>query len=141
METAAVESSNVARIGYADGVLRVEFRNGAIYHYGATPEEHAALMASASKGRWVRDNLSFRRAVRQERTAPPGVISQENRTLHSFDRDDECCGPRLAKAAEAGRLEVVDKWTCCRCGCEFSAVTVGDIKSWQPVPMIEVFHP
>jgi hypothetical protein len=143
METVPVESSNIARIGYSYGVLRIEFRSGAVYDYEATPAEHAALMASPTKSRWVRENLSFRRAVRQERTATaetPGVISPESSTLHSFE-PDECCGPHLTKAAASGRLEVVDKWTCQRCGCEFRAIMVGDIKSWQPVPMIEVFRP
>lgn len=159
METYPVESTNVARIGYADGILRVEFHGGTTYDYRATPEEHAALMASPSKGRWVRRNLSFREAVRLERkeradsqSTPllikcAAAVSEHSqsegaaapRILHSFEQDDDCCGPRLAKAAESGKLDAIDLWTCPRCGCEYRAVMMETVKHWQQVSMIEVF--
>ncbi len=140
METVPVESSNIARIGYADGMLRVEFQGGAIYDYRATAEEYAALMASPSKGRWVKENLGFRRAVRQEATTAktPDIISPESRTLHFFEQDD-CCAPRLTTAAEAGRLDRAESWTCPKCGCEYKASMVDGVKRWHSDEAVELF--
>lgn len=49
----SVDSSNVQGIGYDPDTkqLAVQFKGGAIYlHYDVPPDEHAALMASDSKG-------------------------------------------------------------------------------------------
>ncbi len=48
-----VESSQIAAIGYeqTQQVLRVEFKNGALYEYqNVEPETHASLMAAESVG-------------------------------------------------------------------------------------------
>lgn len=48
-----VASTNLDSVGYDDKLrrLRVMFRNGRTYEYaGVSPEEHAALMESDSKG-------------------------------------------------------------------------------------------
>lgn len=46
-----VKSSNIKAIGYDDGTLRVEFKNGGRYDYdGVKPEEYDALVdADADK--------------------------------------------------------------------------------------------
>ncbi len=50
----AVKSSNVAAIGYADGVLWVQFKSGSSYRYEkVTPVQHRALMVASSIGRAV----------------------------------------------------------------------------------------
>lgn len=42
-----VTSSNIAAIGFAEGRLRIRFKNGTTYEYDAVPAEaHAALMAA-----------------------------------------------------------------------------------------------
>lgn len=52
----AVESSNIANIGYHVGsnTLRVEFNSGAVYDYhGVSPQQYEALMSSESKGQYL----------------------------------------------------------------------------------------
>jgi hypothetical protein len=53
MEMQPVESSNIKAIGHdpETSTLRVEFKNGGIYEFPASAEDHAALMASPSKGK------------------------------------------------------------------------------------------
>jgi KTSC domain len=51
MTRTPVASSTLKSIGYADGILEVEFPNGSVYRYfGVSKETVAALMASESKG-------------------------------------------------------------------------------------------
>lgn len=50
----AVESSNVAEIGYAGGRLVVLFRGGGLYVYDGVREQlYADLQVAPSKGRWL----------------------------------------------------------------------------------------
>lgn len=49
-----VESTNVKSVGHdaATGTMRIEFRNGGTYDFpGVSPEDHAAFLASDSKGK------------------------------------------------------------------------------------------
>lgn len=67
MNRVPVVSSCVASIGYCAtlNVLEVEFRRGGVYQYvGVMPEEHAALLASSSKGQHVNGVIKPRHAVR-----------------------------------------------------------------------------
>jgi hypothetical protein len=61
MNVTAVESTTLAALAYDDarGILRLEFRNRAIYHYFGVPAGvHEALLRAPSKGRY------FNRAIR-----------------------------------------------------------------------------
>ncbi len=53
MDMEPVKSTNIRAIGHdpATSTLRVEFKNGGIYEFPASTEDHAALMASDSKGK------------------------------------------------------------------------------------------
>lgn len=56
-----VESSNIKGIGYHEPsrTLYVEFKSGKLYHYPkVSPEEHAALLASDSKGKHLHEHFS-----------------------------------------------------------------------------------
>lgn len=52
--TPVESSSNVSAIGYADGVLLVQFRGGETYRYENVPEEaYEALIVAPSKGSYL----------------------------------------------------------------------------------------
>ncbi len=62
-----VESTNVKAIGYdpVSGIMRVEFKSGGSYDYpGTVPEEHAAFMASDSKGKYFHRHIRGREHVK-----------------------------------------------------------------------------
>lgn len=58
MERTNVTSSNISSIGYEDGVLEIEFRNGAIYQYYDV-QEHIfdELMQADSHGKYLAQNI------------------------------------------------------------------------------------
>lgn len=56
-----VNSSNVRSVGYANGVLEVEFHGGGIYPYVGVPESvFDAFMTSSSKGQFVHQHVKNR---------------------------------------------------------------------------------
>lgn len=60
MEMIAVESSNLAQVGYNEEkrLLRVEFHDGAIWEYERIPPGiHSALMAAQSKNTYFRAHI------------------------------------------------------------------------------------
>ena len=55
-----VESSSLAAVDHdaASGTLKVQFKSGETYHYAGVPaSDHAALMASDSKGAHFQKNI------------------------------------------------------------------------------------
>lgn len=47
-----VQSSTIASIGYAGGVLEIEFKSGGVYRYsGVTPDIYQQLMEGESVGK------------------------------------------------------------------------------------------
>ena len=61
MDRHAVTSSNVASVGYENGTLEVEFKNGAVYDYSdVAPEEYQALLGSESVGKFVASRVRGR---------------------------------------------------------------------------------
>lgn len=63
MRRVAVNSSNIAEIGYDEGsrTLEILFRNGRVYQYFDVPaQEHRALMAAASHGQYLNRNIKGR---------------------------------------------------------------------------------
>ncbi len=73
MDVTAVESTTLATIAYDDarGILRLEFRSGAIYHYfGVPPAVHEALWQASSKGAY------FNHAIRGHFPYAPPSFAQ-----------------------------------------------------------------
>lgn len=58
MERENVSSSNIESIGYEDGVLEIEFKNGAIYQYYDV-QEHIfnELMQAGSHGKYLAQHI------------------------------------------------------------------------------------
>lgn len=66
MERKAVESSNIASIGYENGTLEVEFKNGGIFQYLDVPaEDYGKLIASKSAGKFLHGNIKPNFACRK----------------------------------------------------------------------------
>ena len=60
MRVVAVESSTLATVGYdaIGGLLQLEFRNGAVYHYFGVPAAvHQRLLSARSKGSFFNWNI------------------------------------------------------------------------------------
>ena len=53
MERIPVSSSNLASVGYQDGILEVAFKSGSVYQYTGVPESvYEALMSAPSHGKF-----------------------------------------------------------------------------------------
>jgi len=58
MKLVPVSSSNVAAIGYEDGITEVQFKNGAVYQYlNTTQQLFDDFCTASSKGRFVHQRL------------------------------------------------------------------------------------
>ncbi|GAA3797649.1 hypothetical protein GCM10022403_034400 [Streptomyces coacervatus] len=54
MERTTVRSSNVRSVGYADGILEVEFHSGGVYQYRHVPEHvYIGFINASSKGTYL----------------------------------------------------------------------------------------
>lgn len=65
MERIPVSSSNLASVGYQDGILEVAFKSGSVYQYTGVPESvYEALMSAPSHGKffaaYIRNNYPYR---------------------------------------------------------------------------------
>lgn len=63
MERTAVESSDLAIVGYDRNtlILEIAFRNGGVYQYKEVPEYvHTSLMFSPSHGAYFKQNIKGR---------------------------------------------------------------------------------
>ena len=162
MELIPVESSNVRSIGYAaeHRLLRVVFKDCSDPAHDSqydspdvSPELHAALMASKSKGRFIRQYLQHRLfrcgapdpiiapddggpSLDSASADPHAATGDASSRLQTYDPDD-CCP--IAKAIESGRLDDADSWICPKCGMEWRAETGQAIKHWSPHPVIVIF--
>lgn len=51
-------SSNIKSVGFEDGILEVEFKQGVIYHYSpVTYSDYINLLAAESKSKWLNINI------------------------------------------------------------------------------------
>lgn len=58
MNIIPVSSSNVAAVGYDEGVLQVHFVNGSVYNYFAVPEYiFTETLIANSVGTYLRENV------------------------------------------------------------------------------------
>ena len=70
----AVQSSNIKAVGWDADVLTVAFSSGSVYRYkGVTREQDDALLASESKGRFVRTLIVGRYPA--EKLAPAEALA------------------------------------------------------------------
>lgn len=65
MERIPVSSSNLASVGYQNGILEVAFKSGSVYQYTGVPESvYEALMSAPSHGKFfaafIRNNYPYR---------------------------------------------------------------------------------
>lgn len=65
MERIPVSSSNLASVGYQDGILEVAFKSGSVYQYTGVPKSvYEALMSAPSHGKFfaafIRNNYPYR---------------------------------------------------------------------------------
>lgn len=63
-----VESSNIAKIGYADGVLMLEFKRGGLYKYMGVPYQvYEDMLCAESVGKFfhsdINNKYSFERVI------------------------------------------------------------------------------
>lgn len=56
--------------------------------------------------------------------------------LNTHEPDDTCCGRALRKVD----LSTLESWTCPRCGMDWGAEIVGEIRHWTARPIIAVFR-
>ena len=66
MRREPVESSNLATVGFSDGVLEIEFRHGGVYQYfNVSASVYEALMSAESKGKYfhqfIREKYPYNR--------------------------------------------------------------------------------
>ncbi len=141
MELISVESSNIAAIGYAEeyGLLRVQFKDGAVYDYaGVSAERYAMLMAANSKGHCLRSNFSNGTRIDSKPIGKPKPQPELNRTLQSHV-EDECCDGPLSRALRAGSLDTAESWTCPKCGEVWKVWLIEEgIRYWSPRPIIMI---
>jgi len=152
----------VRSIGYAAEyrLLRVVFKDcsdpahDSVYDGpDVSPELHAALMASKSKGRFIRQYLQHRlfrcgapdpiivpddaAATPETASADPHARNGDARSKLQTYEPDDCCP--IAKAIESGRLDDKDSWTCPKCGMEWKCEIGEAIRHWSPKPVIVIF--
>lgn len=65
MNLISVQSSNVASIGFENGIIEVHFHNGYVYHYpNCSQETFNAFLRAPSKGQFVHQHLKGHGEVR-----------------------------------------------------------------------------
>jgi KTSC domain-containing protein len=136
----AVESSNIAAIGFADGLMRVAFKNGNQYEYpGVTAEQHAAVMAAPSTGKAINALVAERAGVVQLKS---GVVSPlaSGGPIHS-NQAEGCCAQHLNNASLSGALDKLEPFSCPKCGTEYRATAHGPLMLWQAQLDVLVFKP
>lgn len=58
MNMKPVISSNLARVGYENGILHIEFNSGSLYAYYNVPERiYEGLMSASSHGSYFHANI------------------------------------------------------------------------------------
>ena len=157
MKMCAVESSNVAAIGYDSDVrtLAVRFKSGALYIWpNVTPEQHQEFSAAPSKGAWLsafKRNHDGMEVVHHgppdDKAATDMTVVNESKIIGLANGADQgpaplqtvepdvCCNPGLYRAlanSAAGGL-----WTCEKCGTEWERRAAGSVVHWAPrVPVL-----
>lgn len=128
MELIPVESSNIAAIGYESGTLHVRFKDGATYQYAdVTEDQHVALMAAPSKGRWLKE---FRLGEKVP-TVKDSLTTQSPDKFHTTQAEG-CCKLHLNNASVSGQLDRAESFVCPKCGTAYTPNWHGPLALWEP---------
>ena len=147
MQMTDVRSSNVAAIGYDPDccVLAVRYRDGRLYvAANIHPDQHAALMASESKGGWLAQRFHGKEVTPKTQTEPrrggeTSTIATTSAAPLTTHDEDACCGKYLDRALRAGQLQDAESWACPRCGETWQPETVGTVRHWRMKPSLVIF--
>ena len=61
MEMQRVDSTDIASVGYADGILNIRFHSGGLYRYSNVPLAiYQSLISASSKGKYFHANIKGR---------------------------------------------------------------------------------
>lgn len=153
MQTEAIESSVIARIGYeADlSFLRVVMRDGAIFDVApVTLKEWQQFQAAPSKGIfWYRvfaarafiSGDKIKSLQTQSGAGASAYNSGASPAFTEIPEQDDCCNKPFARDSRAGKLAGVTAWTCPKCGCDWRARDTGaGVRHWAPDVQFEVFR-
>lgn len=140
MTMTAVESSNIAAIGYESGLMRVAFKNGNEYEYpGVTEEQHAAVMAANSKGKAINALVDERAGVvALKRTGKDSLQVAEGGPIHSTQAEG-CCAKYLDAASLSGALDTLGPFECPKCGTQYLPKPHGPLMFWEATVDVLVF--
>lgn len=142
MDRVPVKSSNVAEIGFDGETVEILFSDGALYQCAATPQLHADLMASPSKGRFIHTYLKdLKRCGAAQisasnegpKCAVPPRVEEPAITVEA----DDCCQKPLQEAIRKGNV-LGTLWYCPNCGEPWRRFDEGLIKVWRAVPSAQV---
>ena len=65
MKRLQIQSTNIKGIGFEDGTLEVEFKQGAVYQYSPiTEDQFRALLESDSKSKWINENIKSKSTIK-----------------------------------------------------------------------------
>ncbi len=141
MQSVAVESALVARIGYdpATKVLQATMRNGTVREVtDVNSLEYAEFMASPSKGKhWLHYFRARAKTVERESSNPAEKPEVAEPGLLQTFADDPCCTRGLA--AELTGRPLMDRWICPKCGSEWIPRLVGTVRHWEPKCEVQVW--
>ncbi len=150
MKRGPVKSSNIKSAGYGQGVIEVEFQDGAIYQQACDEAKYERFLSAPSKGRFVRAEfpdlmrVGTKAAPREMKPAPRETIvpvsETESLIVEMFEWDN-CCILAFQEASLAGELNT-NVWTCPKCGCLWlgHTNTEASIRTWRPQEMIEILR-
>ena len=138
MNMIPVESSNIAAIGFKDGLMRVRFRDGAEYDYpDITAKQHAELMLSPSKGKALNALILVRAGVVLKSSKKPEVSA--GGPIH-VSQAEGCCAKHLNNASLAGAMDKLEPFECPKCGTLYTPRAVGPLVNWDAQVEVLIFR-
>jgi hypothetical protein len=126
-------STAVKAVGFDSGIIRILWRSGSFNDYeGRSQSDFDDLLASPSKGRFVRERLAG---------GGPAIAGTPVLTpLDTWDHDD-CCSKPLRKAIGTGSLAGATSWVCPKCDVEWTPeLAPGLGRHWRPQTWLAVFR-
>lgn len=139
MEMKVVASSNIAAVGYGDGILCIRFKSGTEHNFVDVPAEKVGLLMTAkSIGGYFAAEIKprYRSYLAKHSADYVETRKAENAPkILQTAQDDDCCKPLRSK-----QIASLDSWTCPKCGCEWKPTIEGAIRHWAPVESVQVFQ-
>ncbi len=141
-----VDSTLVAAAGWDDGIITIQFRDGAIYQQMASESTYTALLEAPSKGKFVRAVLTSLKRIAPNCTEPDRTLTGSIPV--SFDSEvtemfiqDTCCTKHFIKASHKQELDS-GEWECPKCGTVWQSHLdpEASVRSWTPKPAIDIIR-